>query len=199
MDAAKKAAAQKVVVFALLVVFMGAVYRSLSSLRPHPAAAVAPAPVDQTLSAGLPAAIDRFHQQIDVVERQLTQSANDKPAPVDTVSYNAASSRDPMTSLLPKPEPAAMSAAGGPGGMAEQAAPPLPPRPPEVNVEGVIWGGSRPQALIGGKLYEIGDMIGGARIVAIDHSGIQISFAGSTFSLTTAAAAMAPDHTTAWP
>lgn len=196
MDAAKKAKIQKAVVGVLLVVFLWSLRRSFVSLGGGSAApdASSPAVDTQTLSGPLPAVLNRFHERLDA-EQQEALHPQDSAAPVETVAYTAGELRDPMTSLLPKPpEPQAVTA-GGPGAAGPGMAPPEPPKPPSVTVEGVIWGGVRPQALISGRVYEIGDTIEGARIVAIDEQGVKVAVAGATFSLTTA---IRRDPATAW-
>ncbi len=197
MDAAKKAKIQKAVVGVLLVVFLWSLRRSFTGLGGGSAAPAAsrPAPADtQTLSGPLPDVLNRFHERLDAEQQEALHPQN-STAPVETVAYTAGELRDPMTSLLPKPPEPQAVAGGGSGTLVPGMAPPEPPKPPSVTVEGVIWGGVRPQALISGRVYEVGDTIEGARIVAIDEQGVKVAVAGATFSLTTA---IRRDPATAW-
>ncbi|MFA5357148.1 MAG: hypothetical protein WC301_07115 [Candidatus Omnitrophota bacterium] len=51
------------------------------------------------------------------------------------------------------------------------------PRPlPLLEVQGMVWGGRMPQAIINNKVVKIGDMIEGVRIAAIDKGGIVVFF-----------------------
>ncbi len=50
-------------------------------------------------------------------------------------------------------------------------------------VQGVIWGGKFPQAIINNKVLGVGDSIEGVEIVEIDKKGITLNFAGRTATL----------------
>lgn len=52
---------------------------------------------------------------------------------------------------------------------------------PPIAIQGLIWGGASPRAIIDGQIYEIGDAIDGARIVAIDREGLTVTLRGATF------------------
>jgi len=43
-------------------------------------------------------------------------------------------------------------------------------------VQGLIWGGSLPQAIINDKVVSAGDVIDGVSIVGIDKDGVEVSF-----------------------
>ncbi len=90
--------------------------------------------------------------------------ADSQPA----VEYTADGTRDPFVSLLPTVEarPMARSDRVVPSG-----SPPMVSAP-SVNLEGVVWGGPRPQAVIDGEVYDLGDVVQGARITAIDRQGV---------------------------
>lgn len=91
------------------------------------------------------------------------------------VAYTAETLRDPMMSLLPAPAGTTLAesqaAAGGTQPSPTEAVAPL-------LVQGLVWGGGRPQALIGGRLYEVGEFIGGAKILAITRDGVTVSHGG---------------------
>jgi hypothetical protein len=50
-------------------------------------------------------------------------------------------------------------------------------------VQGIIWGGRVPQAIINDKVVTIGDLIDGAEILSIEKAGITLSFNGAIFDL----------------
>lgn len=185
MDAAKKMQLQQAAVGALLLVFLWTFLGALRSTRGS--RTPPPSQLPQGLSAELPAVIDRFHRQLDQ-EQQAAMPPQRAVAPAEIVSYTAKGLRDPMVSLLPKP--VQESAVGQPGGAAAPSpkAAPRAPSPPAVTVEGIIWGGTRPQAIIRGKVYDVGDTVDGVTITAIDEDGVKVVAAGTTFSLTTAVA-----------
>jgi len=59
---------------------------------------------------------------------------------------------------------------------------------PALTVQGVVWGGIFPQAIINNKVVKVGDIIEGVRILAIDKEGITIFFEGDQFKLPSPAA-----------
>jgi hypothetical protein len=99
--------------------------------------------------------------------------------------YAAAALRDPLQSLLPSP-PAAETAAVVAPAAAQPAEAPPPPKPPALQVTGLLWGGPRPQAIIGGHVYGIGDpIVKGTTVLAIDREGILVDCRGVTVRYTT--------------
>ncbi len=92
------------------------------------------------------------------------------------MEYQSAKLRDPFKTYLTKDEP--------------------PPPPPEdtmvvpvefdrekLKVQGVIWGGRAPQAIINDQVVTVGSLIEGAEILSIDKTGITFGFGGVSFSL----------------
>lgn len=176
MDSGKKNQLQKGIVAALLLVFAWTFSGALKSLWNQWAARPVAADLQ---TAPLPDAIKAHHQRYDAPEGREARPI--QPAASETIAYTAATLRNPMVSLLPKPveEPGAI--------LVETAgSPPMETvrQPPAVVVQGVIWGSYRPQALIDGALYEVGDTIQNAQIVSIDRSGVTVSVHGATFALT---------------
>ncbi len=55
--------------------------------------------------------------------------------------------------------------------------------PPSLSVQGVIWGGNFPQAIINNRVLKLGDTIEGARIVSIDKNVVIIFFQGRQYNL----------------
>ena len=98
----------------------------------------------------------------------------ERPAPV--MVYTAETLRDPMASLLPKPEAPSAVGPALPGEGAGHAA--MAAKPVEPKVQGLVWGGGRAQALIDGELYDVGQIIGPAKILAITRDGVTVSIDG---------------------
>jgi type II secretory pathway component PulC len=61
---------------------------------------------------------------------------------------------------------------------------------PSLTVEGIMWGGTIPQAIINGKVVKIDDEIGGARVVYIDKEGVILSSAGRQFTVSSPSAGL---------
>ncbi|TAM41240.1 hypothetical protein EPN54_02050 [bacterium] len=61
----------------------------------------------------------------------------------------------------------------------------------DLKVQGIIWGGRFPQAIINDKVLTVGDTIGGVKLLSIDKNGITLSSSGgadnSTVSMKTPA------------
>ena len=54
---------------------------------------------------------------------------------------------------------------------------------PELSVQGMIWDSSMPQAIINNKIFKVGDIIEGAKIVTIDQSGVSLVFRRKPFKV----------------
>jgi len=94
------------------------------------------------------------------------------------IKYKSGQLRDPFVSVMVKEEKKET--------LEQQKAAEL--NRPKINlsaleVQGIIWGGKIPQAIINNKVLVPGDLIDGAEIVSIDKKGITLSFAGETVNL----------------
>lgn len=96
--------------------------------------------------------------------------------PWPSVAYEADEARDPLANLLlvKNVSPAPMTPTTTSDG-SEAAAPAAPPTP---TIQGLMWGGRRPQAVIDGKIYTVGETVQGVTIVAIDKTGVTGEFQG---------------------
>ena len=66
----------------------------------------------------------------------------------------------------------------------KQIMPEVKPAPPPVlKIEGLVWGGRLPQAIINQKVVKIGDIIEGAQIVDINREGVTLTFNNSQYNL----------------
>ncbi len=54
---------------------------------------------------------------------------------------------------------------------------------PELNIQGLLWGGRTPQAIIDDVLYAVGDIVHGGKILAIEKTGITMEYQGVTMSI----------------
>ncbi|MEK6727645.1 MAG: hypothetical protein AABY28_03085 [Candidatus Omnitrophota bacterium] len=59
--------------------------------------------------------------------------------------------------------------------------------PPDLIVQGLIWGGNIPQAIINDKVIKAGDTIQGAKIISITKDGVSVLFEGMQYSLSSPA------------
>ena len=124
------------------------------------------------------ATIERAHAQLEQVPEQagaVRRPERSLEPTVPVVRYAAERVRDPLLSLLPRE--VSRAASGQPSRGTAAATPP----PPAIVVEGVVWGTTRPQAIIEGELYNVGETVQGARIVAIDRGGITVEAQGRMF------------------
>lgn len=48
--------------------------------------------------------------------------------------------------------------------------------PPSLIVQGLIWGGNLPQAIVNNKVVKVGDTVDGARVISIDKDGVTVLF-----------------------
>lgn len=64
---------------------------------------------------------------------------------------------------------------------------------PDLKIQGIVWGGENPQAIINGKVCKIGAVIDDAHIADINKNGVDIFFRGRKFSIPAPAAAYATE------
>ena len=89
------------------------------------------------------------------------------------VEYKAEDLRDPFQSpFVPREAPVP-----GPGVLA------APEAPPSLEIQGIIWGGDFPQAIINNKVVKIGDTIEGVEIMDINQSGVVVVSGDYTYNL----------------
>ena len=56
-------------------------------------------------------------------------------------------------------------------------------RLPALRVDGMIWGSERPQAIIDGEVYDIGDVVKDAEIIGVDREGVAFFYKDRKFIL----------------
>lgn len=101
--------------------------------------------------------------------------------------------RNPFLPQLPK-EPEPVLVESEPESPLRETPPVIretPPSQPEVitapsdlNLKGFIWDSDRPQAIINNEVYNIGDYINQAQIVAISKEGVELEYSGHRFLYT---------------
>ncbi len=98
------------------------------------------------------------------------------------VKYKTGELRDPFQSPLIEAKPTAKREASG---AAES-------RPPSLTVQGLVWGGNFPQAIVSNKVAKVGDTISGARVISIDKNGVTVFIEGRQYRLPSPAASAGP-------
>ena len=59
----------------------------------------------------------------------------------------------------------------------------VPIQPPSLQLQGILWGSARPQAIINRRIVSVGDTVEGATIVAVSKEGVNVSFSGQEIKL----------------
>jgi hypothetical protein len=175
MDSTKKVELEKRMVLGLAGVFavvlvMGPL-KSLGLFRSRPAPQ--PVPSVATVDASKPiGAMMQDHWQR--IQPAAEPKATVKPSgPREPAIYLAQDLRDPMKSLLPE-APKPQRANVRPTGVQQ-----LPPSPPSLRVQGLLWGGREPQAIIDDAVYKVNDTVKGAKILEITRDGVTIEHLGT--------------------
>ena len=61
-----------------------------------------------------------------------------------------------------------------------------------LKVEGVLWGGPRPKAVINGEVYGVRDVINGGKILSIGSRGVLIDYDGTLVSYSLSSPSVMP-------
>ena len=186
IDAAKKTQFEQRAVIGLLVFFAFALYGALKNMglfhaRAHSAApvrvtSIPVAPARRAASAGIP-------KPSTAAAPAPSRAEYAAPAPGGPSVYTAQTLRDPLKGLLPPREPQHPVSAASSSSHEPPAAPAI--TPPQLSVQGLWWQGSKPMAIINGRIYGVGDQVEGATITAIHRTGITLTFQGTTMQVTT--------------
>ncbi len=94
---------------------------------------------------------------------------------VPTVEYKAGMLRDPFQGYKEEKETAQAAS--------EAMVKPLP----ALTVQGIVWGGSIPQAIINNKVLKEGDLIGEVKITKINKEGIEVFYTGRPYLISSPA------------
>ena len=196
MDAPKKPDVEKRLITVLLCILGVSVFWGLKnaglitfpaprSAPVQPVAVSAPAKATKTAKPGA-------HQGSPEVGPRPPAVVSRQP---DQWTYTAATLRDPLQSQLPgskKPE-VRPSQEGSGHGMASSAG---EVRLPTLTIQGLIWGGPKPKAIIDNEVYGVGDVVQGATITEIGREGITLELQGRTIRMAIARQLAQED---AWP
>jgi len=125
--------------------------------------------------------------EVEVVEKleRLERAQSVEVIVRPRVEYKAGDLKDPFQRYKEEEIP--------PG--AQQEGPGLS-TPPSLTVQGIIWGGRFPQAIINNKVVKVEDTIEGARVISIDKEGINLLFEGMQYNLPSPAAGARPPKKT---
>jgi len=180
MNATKKVSFEKRIVVVLLGVFGLTLVTALKNAgifplaRPpvSPSSSLASVPqVSQSVPEMMQA---RWEHLASTPEPQGSEQA--PPRPSGSPIYTAGDLRDPFKSLLliePRRERQEETVS------AASTEVPVSP-PPHLAVQGVLWGGSQPQAIINHKVYRVGDTIEGVTILSIGRQGVTVDYQGNS-------------------
>lgn len=116
----------------------------------------------------------------------FADSNNDGVISRPVIEYTSGDLRDPFSDLFQLAEEKAKKEKEAQIVQAplENIVPDKPlPSLDNFKVQGVIWGGKFPQAIINNKVLGVGDSIEGVEIIKIDKKGITLNFAGRTATL----------------
>jgi hypothetical protein len=118
---------------------------------------------------------DVFALQAEFKEiKKIEEKEKTQPQEVITrrkVEYTAGGLRDPFQTYIEEER------RGAKAQETEEA------KLPSLKVQGIIWGGSLPQAIVNNKVVKAGDIIEGVRIVEIKKDGIILFFSGRQYTL----------------
>ncbi|MFA4989500.1 MAG: hypothetical protein WC576_01870 [Candidatus Omnitrophota bacterium] len=87
------------------------------------------------------------------------------------VTYKAQGTRDPFWPLVTEKK------------ITSTAVPEREKVLPNFTVQGLVWGGVFPQAIINNQVVKKGDMLGEAKIIEIGKEGVTVLFAGQEYIL----------------
>jgi hypothetical protein len=91
--------------------------------------------------------------------------------------YKASELRDPFQTWIIKEQPAQPVVPGGP------VEPEITAVAPALNVQGVFWGASFPQAIINNTIVKEGDTVQNAKVLSITKDSIKFQFSNREFSV----------------
>jgi hypothetical protein len=108
-----------------------------------------------------------------------------KQARCETLGYGAAEMRDPFENQLPEKEIIPLPQDMAESGMTSETMEFIEEQivPPALTVESLVAGGPVPQAIIGGRIFRVGDTVEEARITKIIKEGVEILYKGKAFWL----------------
>ena len=176
MDASKKAAPEKKAVLGLAGVFVivliaGPLRNAGLFSRPALVTSVASPTETVDMSKPISTVLKEHRQELENGPQIAEPAAVVANLPQLPPTYTAQDLRDPMKSFLPEPPKSEVAQV-----QLEQASP--PPPPPALRIQGLLWGGAEAQAIINDRVYKVGDLVQGTKILEINRSGVTVEHLG---------------------
>ena len=189
MDPVKKVQLERrlIMVFALILLALlikGPLKGLFGSSARH-----AGAPAKAEAGSGLQMLAKKYSPKVEIDPAILPTTSQPREEPIAAPAYTAQGLRDPFKSWLPD-APSSQSGESPKSVMVVPKAQ-LPTAPPELLIQGLMWGGPEPKAIIHGNVFGVGERVEGATILAIDHRGVTIEYQGTSISYPVAAPASA--------
>jgi hypothetical protein len=183
MNSTNKVTVEKRAVIGLaglfMVTFILGPLKTLGGVFGGSSGATPKTPTADTVNVGKPLSVLIQQRREDTEPKPELEETIQAPAESRSPAvYAAGDLRDPLKSFLPEPDQPAQVGAT----QAESPVVETPPLPPPLTVQGLLWGGPEPKAIINGQLHGINDVIEGAKIVAIDRDGVTIEYHGASVS-----------------
>ena len=125
-------------------------------------------------------------KEIQALEKPMPSGSPLEAIVKPSVEYDAGNLRDPFTNPFAKEEKQSSSQ------KVENQEQAIEFVPPALKVQGIIWGGKFPQAIINDKVVKVGDTIEGAQITDIKKEGITCLFQGRQFNVSSPALNLGP-------
>jgi hypothetical protein len=182
MDAAKKTKIEKRIVIGLgavfAVTFLMGPLRNLSLFRDSSSRVGAAGDAEKIdMSKPLTAMLQEGWKRTEPAPEPASPQT-----PASPPAYTAFTLRDPFSNPLleltrPVQAGASGSGAASPGTPQAGSSPVRPP--PELNVQGILWGGTEPKAIINDQVYGVRDVVAGSQILRIDRDGVLIDHYGT--------------------
>jgi len=119
----------------------------------------------------------------EAVKKSLVPENSNKNEEISrpTITYSSQGLRDPFKPLVIKEKE-------GDAKKSIQKEVPKETRPlPEMKVQGLLWGGVFPQAIINNKVVKAGDMIGEVKVAEISKEGVTVIFSNMEYKLSSPA------------
>lgn len=103
------------------------------------------------------------------------------------IEYVTEGTKEPFLDYFTKNEPAAPTQAEAAAQAAKKEQ--LKPKPalPDLAVQGIIWGGNVPCAIINNKVVKEGESIDGVKLIKIEKENIEVLYQGWNYSLSSPA------------
>lgn len=157
----------------------------VGNLLPKSASASAVVGSGVNMSRPLSETIQSYQQRSDPEYQLKAADRSSEPSmPAAMPNYTAIDLRNPLENLLPEPPSAPVQMAQDLTPVQEPPKPRITP-PSNLNIEGLIWGSPRPQVIIRGQVYHVGDRVEGGVITAIARGGISVDFEGTLVQFST--------------